>query len=265
VEFVEQLATHSHDLVWIVLTAVVAAAVTATLIRFVEFWSLKITPMSIRERTLRDKIADLERVLSEARDRIASLETLVQYLLQELQIREVTGTEEGEPHDNRRLVVVGVGSDNMLQADLTAFRAIQQVTNLRFRRLLNVTRDGFERLLERHRARGRPIRYVHLSVHAGPTGVQFADGKVDPVWLSEVLKDVEIMVLAGCEASYVGDYLGVVPYVVTLMEAVDNHDASVFARLFWEEIGKGVDPEEAFYTALDKGPPILSEFAELHF
>lgn len=255
-----------HDLPWIVAVAVVAALVTGIVFRTIEFWSLRITPLTLRERTLRDKIADLERILGEARDRIASLETLVQYLLQELRIRDMDVDKDGEPDpDYKRLVLVAVGPDPMLKADLTSFRSVQTKTNLRFTRVIDVDRERFERHLERHRARGRPIRYVHLSVHAGPNGVQFADGKVDGVWLSEVLKDVEVLVLAGCEASFVGDYLGVVPFVITMAEPIDNHDASVFTELFWASIGNGVDPEAAFYEALDKGPPVLSEFAELHF
>lgn len=250
----------------VILTAIVTTVLVGILFRGFEFWSLRLTPLTLRERALKDEIEKLARLLDEARSKIDQLEQLVQYLLQELQIRgsneaDVNGTES---IDARRSVLVAVGPDRMLDVDLAAFRAVATRTNLRFQRLRDVTKNRFERFLERHRSSGRPIRYVHLATHAGPDGVEFADGRVDGVWLSERLGGVEVLLLDGCEASNVGDLLGVVPYVVTMNEPIDNHDAMLFAEAFWCEIGNGKPAEVAFYLALDRSPPVISEFAELH-
>jgi len=98
----------------------------------------------------------------------------------------------------------------------------------------------------------------------GPDGAEFADGIATGLWLSEQMKDVQVAVLDGCESEWIGDLLGVVPFVITLMEEIEHHDAMLLAEIFWLEIARGAEPETAFYTTLDRCPPAVAEFAQLH-
>jgi hypothetical protein len=193
------------------------------------------------------------------------LEEKLELLLGQLSKRTIGSNTLGEsalrahPH-----LLVVVGDDRPLETDLAAFRKVRTQTQLHFTRLVHVTSSRFERYLERARMAQRPVHYLHLAVHANPAGIQFADQVVDGLWLSERLQDVEVLLLDGCEGDFVGDLLGVVPYVVTLMEPVHHHHAMLLAESFWSEIALGREPVQAYYNALERCPPVVSEFAQLH-
>lgn len=172
-----------------------------------------------------------------------------------------SSTDQENP--NVRLLAV-IGPDKPLEVDLAALRKVRAKTQLHFTRLMNVTSTHFERYLERARMANAPVRYVHLAVHASAEGIQFADRIVDGVWLSEHLQGVEVLFLDGCEGDWLGDLLGVVPYVVTVMEKISHHHAMLLTEGFWTEIARGLEPPDAFYTMLDRCPPVISEFAQLH-
>lgn len=197
----------------------------------------------------REKIEQLEAKLVTANDRIKELEIrLAQY--------------EGSTKRNDKHLLVGIGKDAQLQIDLASLRAVKTKTGMGFTRIMPVTKERLHLTLANARTSGRPIRLLHLSVHAEPEFIAL-DEKVDAVWLSGELQDVQILVLAGCETSAVGTWLGVVPNVVTMLEAVRMDDAARFSEVFWTNIGLGKNSEDAFYDALDKVPAV-SEFAELH-
>ena len=168
------------------------------------------------------------------------------------------------PGERRRVLLVGVGDDAMLQEDLAQLRRVQAQTNIRISRLLPVSKASLERTIERHRAAGTPVKLLHLAVHSGPQGLLFSDGMADGVWLSQHLSGVEIAVLAGCSNDTVADFLRVVPAVVSMREEVDNRDASIFAGAFWLAVGQGMDANEAFERALQRAPTLVGEFVELH-
>lgn len=164
----------------------------------------------------------------------------------------------------RDVVLAAIGDDAALQVDLAALRKVQSRTGLRLTRLLPVTRANLERTLDRHRKAGRPVRFVHASVHAGPQGLLFADGLADGPWCSEHLKDVDVLVLAGCESDVIGDWAGIVPAVVSLREKAPHNDAAIFCEVFWMGIGEGLQAADAFERALERSPQSLAEYAELH-
>lgn len=57
-------------------------------------------------------------------------------------------------------------------------------------------------------------------MHANHAAIALADGAVDGDWLSERLLGVQVLLLAGCHGDRLGDWLGVMPHVVTLDEAM---------------------------------------------
>lgn len=162
------------------------------------------------------------------------------------------------------MILAAIGTDPALQADLAALRKVQQRTGLRMSRLLPVTMANLERTLDRHRKNGETIRNLHLGVHAGPEGLLFGDGLATGKWLSEHLAGVEVMVIAGCESDAPGDWVSVVPAVVSMREKISHQESSIFTELFWQAIGEGLPAETAFERALDRCPPAVAEFAELH-
>jgi hypothetical protein len=190
---------------------------------------------------------------------IATLQTRVQELETQLTCYQKPNSSS-QPE-----LLVAVGPKAKLDIDLAALREVQRKSNncFRFTRVLPATFVNFKNALARRRESGNPIRDVHLSVDAGPEGVEFVDGVIDGVKLSEVLQDVHVLLLAGCEADQVGDLLGVVPNVVTLREKVETNDARAMTAVFWGAISEGMDAAAAFERVLERCPAV-AEFAELH-
>lgn len=167
-----------------------------------------------------------------------------------------------------RVMVAIVGSDNSLNEDLTAFRAVEARTGLRYAPLKNATREKIESYLERWRLQRRPVRFAHIAGHMGKDGIvdnsKTITDIIDPIWLSGQIRDMEILVLAGCNSDRIGDLLRSVKTVVTLREDVETHDAAIFTEAFWHEIGSGAIPEDAYWAALDRCPTHVREHAEIH-
>lgn len=107
---------------------------------------------------------------------------------------------------------------------------------------------------------GHPIEYLHIAAHASAAGLELADGLVDGNWLSERLEGVRVLLLASCESDGIGDWLGVVPCVITLSEDIPNEDAAALAQHFWHGIGLGKEPGEALDEALAYCPPAVEEY-----
>ena len=66
-------------------------------------------------------------------------------------------------------LLVVVGPDAALRIDLAALRTVKRLTGLSFHRLLSASADDLDTYLRRERAKGRPVTYLHMAVHAGPT------------------------------------------------------------------------------------------------
>lgn len=226
-----------------------------------------------KERALERRIAEMEATIKRLESTVATLQALLYDKQNEIDTlnRRIRDLERGGPQDStpvsnerRRVLLVGLGDDAMLQEDLAQLRRVQAQTNIRISRLLPVSKASLERTIERHRAAGNPVRLLHLSVHSGPQGLLFSDGTADGMWLSQQLAGVEIAVLAGCSNDAVADLLRVVPAVVSMREDVNNHDAAMFSGAFWLAVGQGMDANEAFERALQRAPALVGEFVELH-
>ncbi len=212
-----------------------------------------------RVQMLERDIAGLQRMLVEKQNEIDQLRERIRQLE-----RGTIADNPNTPTERRRVLLVGIGDDAMLQEDLAQLRRVQSQTNVRISRLMPVSRASLERTIERHRAAGTPVKLLHLAVHSGPQGLLFEDGIADGLWLSQHLAGIDIAMLAGCSNDTVADLLRVVPAVVSMREDVDNRDAAIFAGAFWLAVGQGMDANEAFERALQRAPALVGEFVELH-
>ena len=185
--------------------------------------------------------------------------------LEQMILQASGGYVESNDIKDQPILLICTGDDSALAIDLAMMRRVQMKTGMPFHRIVSVTRDTFDAYLRRERSLGRQVKYLHLSVHANSNGVQFADGEVDGNWLSERLSGVEVLLLAGCEGDTVGDWLGVVPYVVTLSEAITHEDAATLTQHFWTGIGNGLKPSDALERALTLCPPVVGEYVTKHW
>lgn len=247
--------------------------------------SARLPEYETREEAMEKRVGELEAALKQAQAKhqreVAELRRDMQAMLQMLteKQREVSDLkdrihqlESARPVKERRqrkpVLAVGIGADGMLEEDLAALRG---VPGLHLAALHNVSMADLEALIERHRALGAPVRFLHLSLHADHQGAAFADGIADGLWLSRNLSDVEVLVLAGCKGDRLGDLLAVVPYPITMRAEIENRDASIFTRAFWTEIGRqmaagdGVDVDAALDEALRRSPRVVSEMIEPHW
>lgn len=168
------------------------------------------------------------------------------------------------PRRTGSLLVV-VGDDPQLRVDLAALRKVKRATGLTFHRLSDATSAAFDNYMRRERSKGHGVTLLHMAVHSSAAGVVFSDQVVDGNWLSERLMGVEVMLLAGCRGDSVGDWLGVVPHVVTLDDAISHQDAGTLTEHFWMNIARGVKPDLALELALQRCAPAVSEYVVRHW
>lgn len=208
------------------------------------------------------KIRESEEENSRLRIKILSLETTVESLTKRVEEEEIHKFED----ENSPLLVV-VGSDEDLELDLASLRAVQTDTGMGFRRITDATLEKVVQRMNRARINGRPYDKMHMSVHSGPEGSGVYLGKelVTGVELSEIMKGIKILLIAGCEGGSIGDVLGVVPFVVTISEEVSHGDAALFSRAFWTQIGKKRKPDDALRLALQFAPSGMDEYVEGHW
>lgn len=151
---------------------------------------------------------------------------------------------------NVLLVVVGSEGSN-LSLDMASAYAVQEETGLKVETLSEASPDNLVRFLDRARTKGNHI-YMHMAVKANEKGYQIGDQLVDAIWLASNLNGVIVLLVAGSDSDYVGEFLGVVPYVITMTGNVSNREAAIFSRIFWTEIGRGMGPNLALKRALDQ-------------
>jgi len=218
------------------------------------------------EEALEKRISDLERDIQALQRMLTQKQNEIDRLTERIRQLENGVVLPVEPTARQRrrrpVLVLGIGTDRMLEADLVALRGVHE---LQLAVLRDVSRRSMEALLERHRANGFPVRYLHLAVHACDDGLAFADGLADGLWLSRHLSGVEVLVIAGCQSAEVGDLLSVVPYTITMRDEIDNRDASIFSRAFWTEIGHGASVDAALAEALRRSPSVVTEMVEAHW
>ena len=148
---------------------------------------------------------------------------------------------------------------------LAMVRAVAIATGLHYQSIVQATRDDLETSLRRARSLGRPVTWVHMACHVSHTGVQFVDGVADGAWLSRVLMGVEVLLIAGCNGDRVGDWLAVVPHVITLSDAISHDDAATLTRHFWQFLAGGEPPTAALAQAMARCPQVLWESVVAHW
>ncbi len=211
--------------------------------------------IAVLEENIKNQDAVIEKLQKMLYDKQAQVETLTE------RVRQLEQMEVKVPSKRKPSIVLAVGTDKMLKVDIARLRGIK---TLRLSVIDNATKDELRSLLEERRSSGQPVKLLHLSTHSGPNGVLFADGLADGQWLSENLKDVEILVLAGCKAHRVASLLTIVPAVISMRDEIENSDASSFSYHFWFAVGEGQEAEDAFHYALNKSRDVVSEMAEFH-
>lgn len=268
--------TNNLGLNWVSAIALLVALVAM----FMAFWRAKRTPALAlsREQALEQRVAELEKHGAELQNTVATLQALLYEktqqngkLLAEIatlndRVRElermvpVSSTQTVYP----KTLLAVIGEDPALKIDLSVLREVERESDLRVSRVYPVTKAKLKSLLDRHRVSGRPVKYVHMAVHAGPRGLAFQGETVDSQWLSDNLKSVEVLVINGCESDQVGDWIGVVSTVITMRETITHEDAAQFAKLFWLNIAAGMSAEDAYYAARERSPQPVAEFVELN-
>lgn len=164
----------------------------------------------------------------------------------------------------RTLVVCTATDDSNFMLDLASLRAVRTDTGMEITHIKEPTPETLKRTLDRLRARGGPF-YLHLAIRTDKDGYQIGDKIVDATWLSSILDGVVILLVAGSDSDSVGDFLGVVPYVITLAGDVQHRDVALFSRLFWVEIGRGLGPSLALKRSLDRSPSSIREAIQSHW
>lgn len=178
-------------------------------------------------------------------------------LQEQVEVLSRTSTVETSKREKVLYVVVGSG-DAGLSLDLASIRAVETETGLDVQHIKDPQPESIERKLAVARREKSHI-YLHLSVKADSEGYLIGDKIVDATWLSGILDGVLVLLVAGTDSDYVGEFLGVVPYVVTMRGGVGNREAAIFSRAFWTEIGRGIGPSLALKRALAKSPEMLQD------
>lgn len=160
-------------------------------------------------------------------------------------------------------ILVVSGTDPKLEVDYTVFDAIRDRTDVGSTYMEKATYQTFVEHMERIRIDDGEIPDVHLSMHMGPEGAQFADKLVTPRELSIPLTGVNTLFLNGCQSAAVGDYLPGIPDILTLLHDVSHRHAWQLALLFWVAKCNGFSAERAYDTALRRLPQI-APYAYLH-
>lgn len=197
----------------------------------------------------------------EAHKQILVLQDQVKALTQQAQQPMIDSTGASA---QRTLVVCVATDDPNFALDLASLRAVRTETGMEVSQVKEPSPENLKRILDRLRTRGAPF-YLHLAIRADKKGYQLGDTIVDAIWLSSVLDGVVILLVAGSDSDSIGDFLGVVPYVITLAGDVQHRDVALFTRLFWIEIGRGIGPSLALKRAMDRSPSSIRESVQSHW
>lgn len=169
------------------------------------------------------------------------------------------------PARSNKVLIVCIGSsDAGFALDLASIRAVRTETGIEIQQVNDPTPENLKNIIDRARAKQEHI-YLHLAIKSDKNGYQIGPHIVDANWLSSILNGVLVLVVAGTDSDHIGDFLGVVPYVVTMSGSVVHREAAIFSRIFWTEIGKGIGPTLAFRRALERSPGTVREFVVSHW
>lgn len=242
------------------------AECTAKMIEMANSHTAQMNELKISiERIYTEKIEELQAQLRERTD------VMFEYMKRnEVRTQAPFVITQALPADQippEKNMLVALGEDQDLWSDINAIDRAQ----MKFHRLRPSSTVMFGSALNRARLNGKPFRYVHISMHTSEEGCEFQDKLATPEWLSEQLKGVEVLLIAGCESTSVGDWIsGIAKYVVTMSEPLDlgkvpmQSGIGIFTTAFWSAIKKGLSPEQAFDTAVERSPSWIEQIAYFH-
>lgn len=253
-----------------VLALVVLASIVVILARFGKLPSAttqgRSDELSNTVNTLLKKLNEQQREIDALKTQLASANARIAELEHLADVKPKPAPVAAE----ERVLLAVVGNEPGLKLDLAALREVESESGIVVTRCFPARFARFEATLNRYRAAGTPIKYVHFSVHAtagegaGTEGALFMDDVVSGERLSGVLNGVEVAFVAGCNAETLGDLMGVVPTVVTFKEDVGHEHAHLATKVFWLAIGRGLPGRAAYREARSRLPAEVAEYLELH-
>jgi|WetSurMetagenome_2_1015567.scaffolds.fasta_scaffold406908_2 hypothetical protein len=213
----------------------------------------RLNQLELKIKYLQDEDIRKGRLISDLQTELAAARERIRFLEGQQVTKPVMAVIEDQP------LMVVIGDDPALVVDLVALRGIK---GLRVTRLMPADYRSLKATVERFRRQGKPLEFIHFSVHATPEGIQL-DRQIKSDELSELLRGVRIAVFMGCRTSEIGDLLPLIGSVVAFREAVPHDEAWQFSLLFWRAIGEGKAAVDAFDLAIERGPTSIGEYAEL--
>lgn len=203
----------------------------------------------------KSRVSDLELKLKYEQEQNALLTAKLNELIKRVEMLE--GDNKILTKEKATLLVMGENSFGM--ADRNALRR----AGVLFHRLVDAKFVDLREELHRKRSEGRQYRIVHISSHAGESGIQFSDGTRTGQEVSDIMDGVELLFLASCSNVKLADsILGVVDNVIVVYEQVDTDEMEHFVYEFYNELKKDFEIKRSFTAALIKMPSI-SEYVDL--
>lgn len=178
----------------------------------------------------------------------------------ELERMQAEIIDSSETSKTNRVLIVAIGSlKPSLNLDMASLRAVEHDTGIMVQRIPEATPDKLKMAIDKARRR-RDIIYLHMAVDSDDNGFHLMDQVVDSDWMAANLGSVVVLVIAAQDRADIGEFLGIIPYVVTMSDAVISRDAAIFSREFWTEIGKGIGPTMALKRALSHSPSAMKTY-----
>lgn len=207
------------------------------------------------------RVSELERMLEVERGRYLVLQgnfDLLRIQFDELKLN-VKNLEGSTLLTKQKATLLVMGDSTFGEADRNALRR----AGVLFHRLIDGSFQSLKEELQRKRQEGRQYKVIHISSHAGATGIQFSDSVVSGENLSDILDGVELLFLASCSNIKIADdILGVVKYIVVVYEEIDNESLQNFVYNFYNNLKTDFDVNGSFNKALSLTPSV-SEFVDL--
>jgi hypothetical protein len=138
-------------------------------------------------------------------------------------------------------------------------------TGIAFQRRSKCTLASFDEVLQTGREDNQTALWLQISAHMNDTRIKFFDQDASIEWLSQRIRRISVLFLAGCENEDVGKQLVgtmLAMNVITVLEPIDTKDAGNFTFAFWRAMSDGYTVNEAFEQALAICP-VVSEFVQL--
>ena len=150
------------------------------------------------------------------------------------------------------LVVIGGGA-TFAGADMAVLDAI----GVRYTRLQCATLQDVADELGRAREDNRLYRWLLISAHAGPEGVQLQDAIAPADFWMRNLSGIEVVGIAACKGTSIADHLrDKVGFVWYFREDVPSGPANLFVQKFFQRLNAGESAETAFIACLDAVPEV---------